>query len=168
MKISAALLTIDLISSTRLSIENIFLMPSTGLSLSSLGVSFLAVTIGPTCRNSTSTPRNRASASSGSDSHTRVSNATYPTSRTPTSNGWPTAAMLASNSSCILRYMKPISSQPPTSQPSTSTVLVSSLDRKSVVEGKSVAVRVDLGGRSNNKKKKQSNYVQITQNNQQT
>src|SRR3546814_6960755 len=127
MRISAALLTTDLTSSTRLSIENIFLMPSTGLSLSSDGVSFLPVTIGPTCRNSTSTPRNRASASSGSDSHTRVSNATYPTSRTPTSNGWPTAAMLASNSSCILRYMKPISSQPPTSQPSTSTVLVSSL-----------------------------------------
>src|SRR3546814_17497085 len=33
-------------------------------------------------------------------------------------------------------------------------------DRKSVVEGKSVAVRVDLGGRRNNKKKKKYKETQ--------
>src|SRR3546814_19689385 len=34
---------------------------------------------------------------------------------------------------------------------------VTGLDRKSVVEGKSVSVRVDLGGRRNSKKKKEEN-----------
>src|SRR3546814_12100935 len=34
------------------------------------------------------------------------------------------------------------------------TLMVNVIDRKSVVSGKSVSVRVELGGRANNKKKK--------------
>ncbi len=53
--ISAAL-TIDLISSIRLSIENMRLTPSTGFMLSSLGLTFSKLSTGPACRKSVSSP----------------------------------------------------------------------------------------------------------------
>jgi len=66
-------------------------------------------------------------ASSGRVSHSRVSKAEPPTSRRASPKGWLIALRLASNRRISLSRMKSIISQPHTTQPSTSTVLVSSL-----------------------------------------
>ena len=126
MPSSAALLRMDLISSTRLSIEKIFLMPLTGLSLETSGVTFFIVATGPTCRNSTSSASITASSSSGRVMARNALAATGTIDWKATSKGCCIIVSACSNSERALRNIEPIISQPPTNQPMTSTVLVSS------------------------------------------
>src|SRR3546814_18599297 len=62
-----------------------------------------------------------------------------------------------------LRWSKPTTASaagsPKTRSASSKKTSGCSTDRKNVVEGKRVSVRVDLGGRRNNKKKKKNNIT---------
>ena len=97
MPIRATHLSTDFTSSTRLSIENIRLMPSTGFILSIFGVIFFVENTGPTCRNSITTPSASTMASSGRHTHSRVSKASWPRRGRDWSKGWPMACRLCSN-----------------------------------------------------------------------